>query len=303
MVGKMISHTYKCIFIHIPKCMGTSIEYHPEFVRTRQQEVWEVMSNESSPYPVYKDGLLKLTEKVFKNPKGMILEGVDLKHWLKYSDGEKAHEIAANNLSNSELLFNKWSNVISSFRNAEFFSSIKSTENKNYYKDFFVFTIKRCPIKRFVSAYKHSEHWVKEFPNDDFHKRNPMSINEYAKKIVQLRSEFRNKNFFLEKGLKQSPQKEVIKDLSISEFDAYHLCKSFNDYIKEAPRVDRILDMTEIKKQWPEVCKSIGMPQKIPYGEHDNYELPHFRKDESNIETDLDSKTLNLIREAFAEDL
>ena len=284
----MISHKHKCIFVHIPKCMGTSIEYFPPFIESRQREVWKcfIAEGDSVPHPFMCNGFKHVSKKIFTNLDELIPEGTNLNKWRSLANHPSSlivdSEGSTNNMTMRDYGFMHWKGLINRFRNSQ------EPELIDAYRNFLVFTIKRDPLKRFISAYKHSETGMTT--GGEYHRRDNLNINQYAERILELRNAFRNKDFTHELGKAFDPT--FLKFIGLSVFDLIHLSKSCWDYINESPRINKILRLENIKEDWRSLLKDL----RIPYAP-----LPHHRRgEEGGVTVSEDAR--KLIQKAYIED-
>ena len=171
--------------------------------------------------------------------------------------------------SNKEHGWCVWTNQIRALRGFPHRNFSKMDE----YKEFFVFTITRNPLDRFVSAYKHSEKERAINPTEPWYQRQDLKIEEYAEKVLELRS--------------------LGTSVDLSRFDKFHLSESCSYYINESPRMDMILHFNNIKEEWPELLNRLNIPHAA---------LPHHRRG-SEKEISISDKVRELVKEAYKEDI
>jgi len=160
--------------------------------------------------------------------------------------------------------------------NLKFHRGVLSEEYKNNqlekYKDYFIFTTKRNPFDRVVSAWKYLQ---KDFSR--------FGVRRNMKRGLSLKDSLRNLPAY---------------DKSVYEHDYIHITENQVDTILDAsgkPITDMLIRFENLQEDFNIVCDKIGIPQQ---------QLPHKNKTKHKHYTEYyDDETRELVAQKYAKDI
>ena len=159
--------------------------------------------------------------------------------------------------------------------NHQFHRGVLSKEYQNNelekYKDYFIFTTKRNPFDRVVSAWRYLQ------------KDMPPNIKRTIKRGLSLKDTLRNLPAY---------------EKSVNEHDYVHITENQVDAILDTsgkPITDMLIRFENLQEDFNTVCDKIGIPQQ---------QLPHTNKTKHKHYTEYyDEETKQIVAEKYAKDI